>query len=392
MTKGMRVPFYDFAAEYRSIKPEIDSAIARVLDSGIYTDGKEVRAFEEEFAAYCGTKHAVTVGSGYDALFKALLAMGVGPGDEVVTVANTDIACTASISHTGASFVWVDIDERTYTIDPRKIEERITPRTKGIMAVHMYGHPADMAPIMEVARRHDLSVLEDAAIAVGARYKGTRVGAIGDVGCFSHVPSKILGNYGDGGTIVTDDWEMAQRIRELSTYSGVPNPLGGGLSAGGRGMSSVFWSTTEGYHGRIVELSAAVLRVKLRSKLDEWISRRREIAATYNQLLGHLDVVLPFESEDVEHVYRNYTVRAKNRDRVRYTLAEKGVGTGIHYAPPLHLQPVYQHLGYHEGSLPVTEAVSAELFTLPIYPELTEEQLHWVAQALEESLREINGS
>jgi dTDP-4-amino-4,6-dideoxygalactose transaminase len=386
----MRVPFYDHAAEYWSIKPEIDSAIARVLNSGVYTDGQEVRAFEEEFAEYCGAKHAITAGSGYDALFKALLALEVRPGDEIITVANTDIACPASISHAGASVIWVDIDERTYNIDPRKIKESITSRTKAIMVVHMYGHPADMDPIMEVARSHGLFVVEDAAIAVGARYKGNRVGAIGDVGCFSHAPSKIMGNYGDGGTIVTNDSDLAEKIRELFIYSGVPSPLGNCINVSGQGILSGFWFTNEGYHGRMVELSVAVLRVKLKKKLDEWISTRREIAARYNELLINLDVVLPFESEDVEHVYRNYTIRVRNRDKVRYKLAEKGVGTGIHYVPPLHLQPVYKHLGYYEGSLPVTEAVSTELFTLPIYPELSREQLDWVALALEESIREVN--
>jgi len=387
MSRGVEVPFYDHAAEYRSIKPDINRVITHVLESGSYQKGKEVKAFEEESAEYSGVKHAIATGSCYDAMFRALLAFGVGHGDEVITVANTDIAGTAAISHTGASIVWVDIDERTYNIDPRKIEERVTPRTKAIIVVHMYGHPADMDPIMTVARHHDLFVLEDAALAFGAWYKGKRVGTIGDVGCFSYAPSKILGGYGDGGMAVTDNSEIAEKIRKLFIYAESEERY---IFVGSQRIHSGYQFSTEGYHERMVELPAAFLRVKLK-RIDEWIARRREVAAAYDEFLGNLDVVLPIESETVEHVYRNYTIRVKNRDEVRYKLAEKSVETGMHYVPPLHLQPVYQHLGYHEGTLPVTESVSAELFTLPIYPHLSQEQIKWVSLALKESIREVNG-
>lgn len=378
------VPFYDHAAEYRTIQSEIDAAVSRVLNSGSYQQGREVEAFEKDFATYCGVKHAVTTGSCYDALFRGLLVLGVGPGDEVITVANTDIACTAAISHTGASIVWVDIDNDAYNIAPSKIEDRITPRTKALLVVHMYGHPADMDAIMEIARRHDLFVLEDVAIAVGARYKGRRVGTIGTIGCFSYAPSKILGHYGDGGGIVTNDAKIAEKLRKLFIYA---ESKGSYMSVRGQKIHAGFHFSIEGYHGRLVELSAAVLRVKLK-KIDAWIAKRRRIAAAYNELLGELDVVHPVESEDIEHVYRNYTVRLKNRDNVRIKLAEMGVATGMHYAPPLHLQPVYQHLGYRPHSLPVTEKVSSELCTLPIYPQLSEEQIEWVAKALEKSIQE----
>jgi len=387
MSRDVKVPFYDHAAEYRSIKPDINRVVTRVLESGSYQKGKEVRAFEEESAEYSGVKHAIATGSCYDAIFRALLAFGVGHGDEVITVANTDIAGTAAISHTGASIVWIDIDGQTYNMDPTRIEERVTPRTKAIIAVHMYGHPADMDPITDVARRHDLFVVEDAALALGACYKGRRVGTIGDVGCFSYAPSKILAGYGDGGMAVTDNSEIAEKIRKLFIYEEVESRY---IFVDGQRIHSGYQFSTEGYRERMLELPAAFLRVKLK-RIDEWIARRREIAATYGKLLGNLDVVLPIESEAVEHVYRNYTIRVKNRDEVRYRLAKKGVATGMHYVPPLHLQPVYQHLGYHEGALPVTESVSAELFTLPIYPQLSQEQIEWVSLALKESISEVNG-
>jgi len=388
MSRDVKVPFYNHAAEYRSIKPDINRVITRVLESGSYQKGKEVKAFEEESAEYLGVKHAIATGSCYDAMFRALLALGVGYGDEVITVANTDIAGTAAISHTGASIVWVDVDERTYNIDPTKIEERVTPRTKGIIVVHMYGHSADMDPIMDVARRHGLCVIEDAALALGGRYKGKRVGTIADVGCFSYAPSKILAGYGDGGMAVTDDSKIAEKIRKLFIYEESESRY---IFVDDQRIHSGYQFSTEGYHERMVELTAAFLRVKLK-RINEWITRRREIAMTYSKLLANLDVVLPIESEVVEHVYRNYTIRVKNRDEVRYRLAKRGVETGMHYVPPLHLQPVYQHLGYHEGALPVTESVGAELFTLPIYPQLSQEQIEWVALALKEVIHEVNGS
>lgn len=374
------VPFYDHAAEYRTIKPDVDAAIVKVLEKGKLRDGEETQAFEEELAAYCGAEYAITAGSCYGAMFKALLALGIGSGDEVITVANTCIACTAAISHTGASIVWVDISESDYNIDAGKVEEKISSRTKAILVVHMYGHPADMDPLIEIARHKGLFVIEDAAIALGAEYKGKQVGTFGDIGCFSHAPSKILGNYGDGGSAITNDAAIAQKMQQLHIYDQEAKYI----NVDGRKIHAGFCFSNEGYHNRMFELSTAILRVKLR-RLDGWIARRREIASIYNKLLCKLDVLLPCESKDVKHVYRNYTIRIKNRDVVRLRLAEMGFETGLHYAPPLHLQPVYAHLGYQQGSLPITETVSGELITLPIYPELSNEQIKSISQALEKA-------
>jgi dTDP-4-amino-4,6-dideoxygalactose transaminase len=325
------------------------------------------------------------MGACYDAMFRALLACGVGPGDVIITIANTDITSAAAITHTGADIVWADIDERTYNLDPLKIRERVTPRTKAILVADMYGHPADMDPIMEIAKKHSLYVIQDAAIAVASRYKGQRVGTKGDVVCFSNSPSKILGTVGDGGIAVTNDTDLAQKMRNLFIYSEEHNFM----EVGGRKIHAGFHFTTEGYHGRMSELSAAVLRVKLK-KIDDWVARRREVAAEYDRLLNGLDVITPYIADDVEHVFRNYTVRVKNRDKIRYKLAEKGVETGMHYAPSLNSSSVYQNLSEHQkGYLPNTNTVSAELFTLPIYPELTPEQIAWVAQAIQESINEL---
>lgn len=375
---GMRIPFYDFAAEYREIQTEIDTAVSRVLSSGSYQHGREIAAFEEEFAAYCGVKHVVTTGSCYDAMFRGLLSLGVGPGNEVITAANADIACTAAISHAGASIVWADIDPDTHNIDPEKIEQKITPQTKALLIIHMYGHPADMNSLLDLARCHDLFVIEDAAIAVGARYKGKRVGTFGDIGCFSHAPSKILNNYGDGGSLVTNSDEIAERVRQLFIYS---ESQGSRIKVDSQSIHGGFRFTAEGYHGRMVELSAAILRVKLR-KIDGWIESRREIANRYNVLLEELDIIIPREASDVYHVYRNYAIQVDCRDTVRRYLAEQGVETGMHYVPPLHLQEVYTHLGYTRGSLPVTESISERLFTLPMYPQLTLKQIEWVAATI----------
>ncbi len=378
MVHEVKVPYYDHAAEYCSMKSEIDSVISRVLYSGKYRHGKEVSGFEKEFAKYCSVQHVVATGSCSVAMLRTLLAFGIGHGDEVITVPNTNIACTAAIHHAGASVVFVDIDEQTYNINPAKIEVEITPRTKCIMVVHMYGHPASMDPILEVAKRHNLFVLEDAASAVGAQYKGKRVGTIGHGGCFSHSPTKILGSFGDGGSAATNDSDIAARIRKLFLYYELESE--GGYTVIGDKLISV-----EGYHGRMSEILAAVLRVRLK-KLDEQIARRREIAAMYRNLLERLPVILPFESKEVEHVYRNFVIRVKSRNKVRGRLAEKGVETVTHFVPPLHLQPVYRNLNYHEGQFPVTESVSAKLLSLPIHPTLTQEQIEWVAMALKESI------
>jgi dTDP-4-amino-4,6-dideoxygalactose transaminase len=376
--KPVTVPWSDAQAEYEALKDEIDRAIQRVIHSGQFQHGGEVDAFEQEFAQFFDVDYAIGTGSCYAAMLMALLACGVGPGDEVITVANTDIATTAAISHTGATFVWVDIDERTYNIDPQKIEAKVNPRTKAILPVHMYGLPADMAPIMDVAQRHGLWVVEDAALAVGARYKGRRAGTIGHVGCFSFVYGKGLGAYGDAGMAVTDDPTLAEKIRKLGMYNADTFRR---EQVGQTTLWIGFNYTAEGHSTRLVPLHAAVLREKLK-RLDRWTARRRAIARRYGELLSGLEIVLPFEREDMVHGYRNFAVRVKERDRVRRELAERGIPTGVHYVPPLHLQPVYQHVGYHLGDLPVTERVAEELVTLPIYPELTDERVAEVAGAL----------
>lgn len=374
----MAVPWSDARAEYEGLKKEIDAAIQRVIQSGRFQHGEEVDAFEKEFAQFFDVGYAIGTGSCYAAMLVGLLACGVGPGDEVITVANTDIATTAAISHTGAAIVWVDIDERTYNIDPGKIEARITPRTKAILPVHMYGLPADMAPIMDIAQRRDLWVIEDAALSVGARYKGRRAGTIGHVGCFSFVYGKGLGAYGDAGMAVTDDPTLADKIRKLGMYSADTFKY---EQAGQIRLLAGFNYTVEGHSSRLMPLHAAVLREKL-NKLDGWTARRREIARRYGELFSDLEIILPYERDDVVHGYRNYTVRMKERERVRRELAERGIPTGAHYVPPLHLQPVYKGMDYGRAALPVTEKVAQELVTLPIYPEVTDEQVEEVANAL----------
>jgi dTDP-4-amino-4,6-dideoxygalactose transaminase len=306
----------------------------------------------------------------------------VGPGDEVITVANTDIATTAAISHTGAQFVWVDIDERTYNIDPGAIEARITPRTKAILPVHMYGLPADMDPIMDIAQRHGLWVIDDAALAVGARYKGRRMGTLGHVCCFSFVYGKGLGALGDAGMAVTDNAVLARKMRELHLYSEDTSTY---VQHNGITLMTGFRYTVEGHASRLMPLHAAVLREKL-PFLDAWIARRREIARLYGEQLGGLEIILPYEPDDVMHVYRNYAVRVNDRDHVRRALAKRGIPTGMHYVPPLHRQPVYNHLDYSASDLPNTERSGREIFTLPMYPELTDRQVEEIAEALRSCL------
>ena len=372
------VPFYNHGTEYILIRNDIDKAIERVLLSGEYEHGVEVEAFEREFAEYLGMSHAITTGSCHDAMYRGLLALGVSSGHEVITTANTDIACTVAIRRTGATVVFADIDKRTHNLDPDDLIARITPRTRAILAIHMYGHPADMTSISRIAREHDLLVVEDAAIAVGATFEGKLAGTIGDIGCFSHAPSKILSNCGDGGTLVTRDEDLADRVRHQFIYWQLRASR---TTVSGIQMSKGFEIIEEGMHGRLVEISAAILRAKLQH-LDEWVTSRRRIAEIYSERMSGLDIVLPEEVGDITHAYRNFVVRVQHRDQVRRRLAECGIETGMHYTPPLHLQPVYASLGYRAGDLPVTERVAEELFTLPIYPHLREEQVDWICEAM----------
>jgi dTDP-4-amino-4,6-dideoxygalactose transaminase len=362
---NIKVPYVDLKAQYRSIKSEIDEAIARVLESCQFVLGPEIAAFENEFAAYCATTDCIAVNSGTSALHLALLATGVGPGDEVITVPFTFVASVATILYTGAKPVLVDIEPRTFNMNPAAIQAAISPRTKAIMPVHLYGHPADMDFIMDVARKLGLIVIEDAAQAHGARYKGRPVGSIGDIACFSFYPAKNLGAYGEGGAVTTSNPAYAEKIRSLRDW----------------GQDRKYHHVLHGYNYRLEAIQGAILRVKLRH-LEIWTEARRRIVEKYGDLLADADVVLPVEMEWARHVYHLFTVRSKNRDATQAALLNQGIQTGVHYATPVHLQPAYQDLGYGLGSLPESEKTAKEVLSLPMYPELTDAQLETVAEAL----------
>jgi dTDP-4-amino-4,6-dideoxygalactose transaminase len=362
---NIMVPYLDLKAQYQSIKPEIDAAIARVLDSCQFVLGSEVAGFEQEFATYCGAAECIALNSGTSALHLALLAAGVGTGDEVITVPFTFVASVAAIIYAGARPVLVDIDPRSFTMDPAAIEAAITPRTKAILPVHLYGQPADMDPIMEVARRHRLVVIEDAAQAHGAKYKGRPVGSIGDMACFSFYPGKNLGAYGEGGAVTTSNADYARTIRMLRDW----------------GQDRKYHHVLRGYNYRMEGLQGAILRVKLRH-LEPWTEARRIIAAKYNELLADSELVRPSEMPWARHVYHAYTLRADDRDALQAALQEKGIQTGIHYPMPVHLQPAYAELVQMPLALPESENAAAEVLSLPVFPELTDEQIQRVTTAL----------
>jgi dTDP-4-amino-4,6-dideoxygalactose transaminase len=366
--KSAAVPFLDVRSTYLSIKEEMDAALAEVLESGAFILGPAVDAFENDFAGYLGVKHCVGLSSGLDALHIALLAAGVRPGDEVLVPANTYIATWLAVSFAGAVPVPVEPDPRTYNIDPARIEEAITPRTRGIVPVHLYGQPADMDAILEIARRKGLWVVEDAAQAHGARYKGRRVGGMGDVACWSFYPGKNLGAFGDGGAITTNRSDIADRAQVLRNY----------------GQRVKYVNEEKGFNCRLDSVQAAVLRTKL-AYLDEWNSRRRAIAAFYTEALEDTDLILPWTPRWVEAVHHVYVVRSRRRDALQDHLKMRGIGTVIHYPIPPHLQAAYSELGLGEGSLPITEAIHREALSLPMGPHLTMEQ----AEAVVESVREF---
>jgi dTDP-4-amino-4,6-dideoxygalactose transaminase len=356
------IPFGDLRLQYATIKAELDQAIQSVLDEGWFILGKQVSAFESEFADYCGAAFAVGVGNGTDALQLALMACRVGPGDEVITSPLSATFTALAISATGAIPNFADIEMSTYNIDPHKLEEAIGPRTKAIMPVHLYGQPADMDAILAIARKHNLTVIEDAAQAHGALYKGRRVGTLGHVGCFSFYPSKNLGAFGDGGMVVTNDPEVAERLRVLRNG----------------GQKTRYDHRLLGVNSRLDELQAAILRVKLRY-LESWNSQRRHIAALYTALLGDSDVVAPTETSSVKHVYHLYVIRCRQRDALQKHLADRGVQTAVHYPTPIHLQGAYGWLCLESGSFPVAERCAKEVLSLPIYAELTDTQVRQVA-------------
>lgn len=359
------IPLVDLRAQYRSIKPEIDAAVAAVLDSGQFALGPTVEAFERDFAAYCGVSQAVAVNTGTSALHLALLAVGVKPGDEVITVPFTFVATVAAIEYTGARPVFVDVEPEYCTMDPAALERAITPRTKAIVPVHLYGQPADMDPILEIARRHGLVVIEDACQAHGAEYHGRRAGSMGDIGCFSFYPAKNLGAYGEGGAAVTNHPEYAETMRLLRSW----------------GEKRRYEHLTKAFNYRMDGLQGAILRVKLKH-LEAWTEARRRHAADYGRLLEGTDVLPPRERPGGRHVYHIYAIRIADRDGWRERLASEGIQTGVHYPIPVHLQPAYRDLGYQAGDFPVSEAAAAEVLSLPIFPELTAEQLARVAASL----------
>lgn len=365
------VPFVDLRAQYLSIKAEVDAAVLKVLDSTQYVLGPEVKAFEEKFAAYCRSREAIGVNTGTSALHLALLAIGVGPGDEVITTPFTFIATVSAVAYTGARPVLVDIDPATLTIDPARIEAAITPRTKAIMPVHLYGQPADMDPIIAIARRHGIAVIEDAAQAHGAEYRGQRVGSIGDAGCFSFYPGKNLGAYGEGGAVTTSVPEIARKVRMLRDW----------------GAERKYVHELQGYNFRLEGLQGAILKVKM-GHIERWTEARRACAAYYDRRLP-----ARFQTQVVpahmRHVYHIYAIRHPRRDDIQAALQAQGIATGIHYPIPVHLQPCFADLGYRAGDFPHAEKAAKEVLSLPLYPELETPAQDMVMAALEDWLTKL---
>lgn len=351
----MNVPFLDLGAAYRELQTDIDAAVARSMASGYYIGGPELEAFEDEFATYCGAAYAVGVANGLDALHLALRAMDVGPGDEVIVPSNTYIATWLAVSQCGATPVSVEPDARTYNIDPARIETAITRRTKVILPVHLYGQPADMDPILAIARKHGLKVLEDGAQAHGARYKGQRLGAHGDVVAWSFYPGKNLGAMGDGGAVTTNDAQIADRIRMLRNY----------------GSRVKYVNEVQGYNSRLDPLQAAILRVKL-AHLDGWNARRSAIAARYQQGLVGCGLTLPHVPDWAEPTWHLYVIQHPQRDALQKKLGGAGIGTLIHYPIPPHLQQAYAAAGYVQGQFPIAEELANQCLSLPIGPHLDE--------------------
>lgn len=364
------IPIVDLKKQYESIKSEIDSAIGEVLQSSQFVLGKKVEAFEEEFAAYCQTRFAFGVNSGTSALHLALLAAGVGPGDEVITVSFTFVATAAAICYTGAKPVFVDVDPETCNIDPAAIEAAITPQTKAIMPVHLYGTCADMDPILAIARQHNLIVIEDAAQAHGAEYKGRRAGSMGHLACFSFYPGKNLGAYGEAGAVVTNDESYVDAIKQWRD----------------QGQSEKYSHERVGYNYRMEALQGAILGVKLRH-LDAWTRARRTHAATYREQLSETGLRLLNEPEDCKSVYHIFPVFTDKRDDLRDHLQANQIGTGIHYPIPVHLQRAFLHLGYKPGDLPNTETLSREMLSLPMYPELTAAEINQISESVQQFCR-----
>ena len=380
----MQVPFLDLKAQYKQIESEVVTAVSEAMAAGMFIGGPQVSGFEKEFADFCDSKYCIGVGSGTDAIRFALMAAGIGPGDEVITVPNTFIATTEAISQVGAIPVFVDVDPQTYNMDPQKLLEFVEKgsplpliqtqntkypnRLKAIIPVHLYGQPADMDPIHEIALQYGLVVIEDACQAHGALYKNRKAGSLSTAGCFSFYPGKNLGAFGEAGAVTTQDEEMAQKIRMIRDH----------------GQAQKYFHDIEGYNGRLDAIQAAVLRIKLK-RLKDWNQSRRNNAALCTELLQDVSgITLPVEAEFAESVYHLYVILADNRDGLQKFLLERGISTGLHYPLPLHLQKAYIHLGYKKGDFPVAEHTAEWLLSLPMYPELTEEQIEYVCTSIKD--------
>jgi dTDP-4-amino-4,6-dideoxygalactose transaminase len=379
----VNIPLLDLKRQYQMIKHEIDQAIARIVESGRFILGPEVEAFEREVAQYLGVKHAIGVASGTDALWLALKAIGLSPGDRVLVPSFTFFATAGAVCNVGATPVFVDIDPRTFNIDPAHAREvlesdpQLQERAKAIIPVHLYGQMADMDAIMTIAKEYELLVIEDAAQAIGAEYKGRKAGTIGHLGCFSFFPTKNLGAYGDGGLVVTNDDELAEKVRLLRIHGAKPK----------------YYHHVIGTNSRLDALQAAILRVKLQH-LEEWTHARQKHAACYDERLAHLkEITIPYRAQDRTHIYHQYTLRVASglRDALQRRLNEQGVGTAIYYPLPLHLQECFRHLGYREGELPESEQASREVLSLPMFPELTTEEVTFVAAQLGEGVKILGG-
>jgi dTDP-4-amino-4,6-dideoxygalactose transaminase len=361
------VPFMDLRAQFAGLRDEVLPALEEAAESAAFILGPRVAEFEDAFAEYIGSRHCIAVNSGTSALHLALIAAGVGPGDEVITVPMTFIATSWAISYCGATPVYVDVDPVTYTMDPNLVEARITPRTKAILPVHLYGQSADLDPLLEIGRRHGIPVVEDAAQAHGATYRGQSVGTFGQCGCFSFYPGKNLGAFGEGGAVVTDDDRIASRLRALRDH----------------GQEKRYHHTEIGFNYRMDGLQGAVLRIKL-NHLPEWTERRVELAQRYDRLLEGLPIRRPMTAEERGHVWHLYVIVHSQRDHLRGKLAAADIQTGLHYPTPLHLQPAYAHLKHRAGDFPVSEWVARECLSLPLFPEMTHEQQDAVVAALKE--------
>jgi len=367
------VPFIDLTRQIKTIQKELDGAIADVFRRGRFILSDSVKEFEEEFASYCGSRYAVSVSSGTEALRLSIIAAGVGSGEEVITMPNTAVPTIAAIEAAGARPILVDIDPNTFTMDTTKIEEAITKKTKAIIPVHLYGQPADMDPILKIGKKYNLAVIEDAAQAHGAKYKGKAAGSIGMLGCFSFYPTKNLGAYGDAGMIVTDSSSLNIKLRLLRNY----------------GETKRYYHKIKGFNSRMDELQAAILRVKLK-KLNIWNDARRRLAHYYSLKIDAPEVITPTESEDAYHVYHLYVIKTKKRGKLQEFLDGKGIHTLIHYPLPVHRQEAYKDLGYKIGSLPVAESISKEILSLPLFPELRIKEIDTVIKAINEFFESSN--